>query len=238
MKERPDVVIVDQTLLERQWYVRSFRQRHPDVLPSFAVGANPTTDAYTGDSASANIRWIDHLRDRRPVAFLGELERSFASRYIMVEHGLVLLPTPIGHEPSVEERTRSSLVVLARFRLDSFFRKQDPTSADAEARWRITRMISRLSLLLCEPAAQSITRADAPGLITLGAFLDRYDTLEPLDDPEVLRASGMLHVFNPEFRDAARAVSDLSRYLAVAPPGARAEGARRLLDAVQSATAR
>ncbi|MBI3539644.1 MAG: hypothetical protein HY076_05175, partial [Candidatus Eisenbacteria bacterium] len=147
----------------------------------------------------------------------------------MVEQGLVLVPYRIGRSPAAERRARDGLAVLAECRLDSYFRRQDPTGAEADARWRVSRMVSRLCLELCDASAAPIRRADTPGLATLGAFLDRYVALDHVDDPEVLRASGMLHAFHPEFRDAARAASDLSRYLAVAPPGAAADGARRLL---------
>ena len=231
--ERADVVFVDEFLLTRSWYVQSLRRSHPGLLPPFTAGAEPDSDRYTGDSLSANVHWIDHLYGRRPLGFTGLIDRSFAARYEMIGRGLVMVPVPIGGSPGALERARDAAGLLEAFRLDSFFRRQDPWSVEAESRPRISRFVTGACLLLAEPEARTLTRAEYPGLAKLALFLDRYDREEPAPDPELLRAAALLHAFHPEFRDVARARDELHRYLATGPVGPQADGARRLLGRIE-----
>lgn len=232
-KLRPDVVVADQYLMTRAWYVRDLRRRYPGLLPAFTVFAEPDSDRYRGDSLSGNARWIEHLRGRRPVAFTGFIDRSHEAGYEMVRTGYTLVPYVRGQVPPVGERARAAVRLLEAFRLESFFRRQDPRGPEAESRWRTTQLLAGVCFLLCDAEGQALRRAEFPGLVTLAAFLDRYAGLADVPDPELLRAAGFLHVYHPEFRDPARAVRALERYLALVPTGPEADGVARLLAEIR-----
>ena len=233
---RPDVVVADQYLMTRSWYVRALRRRHPDLLPPFTSHAEPDSDRYRGDSLSANVRWIDHLQGKRPIAFAGFIDRSYDSRYEMVWEGYVLKPHPRGQVPPVGDRVRAAVRLLASLRLDSYFRPQDMRGPEAESRARTTRLISSVCFLLCDEAGQALRRAEHPGLSALDRFLERYERMDPAPDPELLRAAGFLHVYHPDFRSRSRAESALERYRAQVPAGPESEGAARLLEAIRRGT--
>ncbi len=231
--ERPDVVMVDEPLLKRAWYVRSLRRAHPGLLPPFTERAEPDSDRYTGDSLSATVRWIDHLRGRRPIAFTRFLDRSYSPRYEMVQNGLVMVPQPRGEAPPSGAHVRAAARLLESLRLDSFFRGQDPRGPEVESRPLITRFLSNVCFLLCGPEGREVRRAEYPGLGVLAVFLERFERLDPMVDPELLRAAGFLHVYHPDFRDRALAVKALGRYLATDPGGPEAVGASRLLEVLR-----
>ena len=232
---RLDVVVADQFLMTRGWYVQALRRRHPGLLPVFTHQADPDSDYYRGDSLSENLRWIDHLRGRRPVAFAGFIDRSYGTRYEMVRTGYTMVPYLRGQVPSAGERARAAVDLLDSLSLDGFFRPQDPLGPEAESRWRTTQPLASVCFLLCDSDGQALRRADHPGLRVLAAFLERYQRMDPVPDPELLRAAGFLYVYHPEFRDRARAEQALGRYLALAPAGPEADGAARLLEAIRAA---
>jgi hypothetical protein len=231
---RPDVIIADQFLMTRSWYVRSLRRRHPDALPAFTTHAEPDSDYYKGDSLSGNVRWIEHLQGRRPVAFAGFLDRSYEARYEMVREGYALVPYTRGQVPPTGERARAAVRRLESLALGSYFRPQDPRGPEAESRWRTTQLLASVCFLLCDSEGQGLRRAEHPGLGVLDGFLQRYERAEAVADAELLRAAGFLHVYHPEFRDRARAESALARYLASVPAGPESDGVARLLEAIRA----
>lgn len=232
-KQRPDVVIADQFLMTRGWYVQELRRRHPGLLPVFTHQADPDSDLYRGDSLSENVRWIDHLRGVRPVAFTGFIDRSYGARYEMVRNGYTMVPYLRGTVPPAGARAEAAARLLSSLALESYFRPQDPRGPEAESRGRTTQLLAGTCFLLCDAEGQKLSRAAYPGLVTLGEFLERYTRMNPIPDPELLRAAGFLYVYHPEFRDRGRAEQALGRYLALAPVGPEADGAQRLLDALR-----
>jgi hypothetical protein len=231
--QRPDVVVADQFLMTRAWYVRELRRRHPDLLPVFTTFAEPDSDYYKGDSLSGNRRWIDHLQGRRPIAFTGFVDHTYESRYEMVRAGYTLVPYLRGLVPPTGERVRAAVHVLAGLALDGYFRPQDPRGPEAESRWRTTQLLASVSFLLCDAEGQTLRRAEYPGLVALGNFLERYTRMDPVPDPELLRAAGFLYVYHPEFRNRPRAEEALGRYLAMVPAGPEAVGVSQLLEAIR-----
>ena len=143
------------------------------------------------------------------------------------------MPYMRGQVPPVGERARAALGVLDSLSLDSFFRPQDPRSPEAESRWRTTEFLSGTCFLLCDTEGQALLSKDYPGLSVLDRFLERYERLDPVSDPELLRAAGFLHLYHPEFRSRARAEPVLRRYLAIVRVGPEADGVSRLLEAIR-----
>lgn len=226
---RPDITFVDQELLTRAWYVADWRRRAPDLLPPFPAGR------YTGDDASANVNWLDHLIDRRPVAFIGTKEASYAARYDLYPRGFVEMAAPHGQAPDIAAQAETAARLLGDWRLDSTRRAYDPWSSEADSRGLVTAALTRACLLLCQPGAYALTPAAYPGLARLGQFLARYGRDEAHPDPALLRAAGLLALYHPTFRNPAQARADLGRYLATGPTGPEADEARAALAALGGA---
>lgn len=226
---RPDITFVDQELLTRAWYVADLRRRAPDLLPPFPAGR------YTGDDASANVNWLDHVIDRRPVAFIGTKEASYAARYDLYPRGFVEMAARRGQAPGLPAQAETAARLLGDWRLDSARRVYEPWSFEADARGLVTAALTRACLLLCQPGAYELTPAAYPGLARLGQFLARYGRDEPHPDPALLRAAGLLALYHPTFRNPAQARADLSRYLATGATGPEAEEARAALVALGGA---
>ncbi len=223
-RERPDVHVLDQELLTRAWYVRSLERREPGLMPSFGADGR-----YTGTPETGTLRWLDHLIDRRPVAFIGLKDSTFAARYSLMPRGLVLLAYRRGFEPGIRAMADTALVLLPRMELDVAFRDYDPWSFEAESRWRFPEFAARTALLLCDPTTNDFTPATRPGMNRLMEFIDR-NRAEPSPDMDLLRAGGLLRAVQPAVVDHARARDDLVRYLAPNPQGPQADEARRVLE--------
>lgn len=262
--ERPDVTVVDQEKLTFAWHVRALRRRDPDLLPA-RLGRE---DRYDGSPESGNLAWIAHLDGKRPVTLLGLKESSYASRYEVVPTGFVLrtysrgaadssarssrldLPlgdaSRIGAAPGAREQAVLALDLFAAMRTDSYFRRYDPWSFEADACARFAELAARTAIHLCRPEAFDITPAEYPGFVKLIAFFDRHDAsglssdLRPAGDfasqpdPEVLRAEGFLFALHPAVRDTARARRSLDRFLAAAPADPRVAEVRRMLELLTS----
>ncbi len=206
----------------------------------------PSDDRYSGLPGTRNLLWLEHLRGRRPVAFVGFKEDSWALRWEMIPVGLVTLAAPRGAAPSLGEQARQSLRSLAATTLDDYFGPYDPWSFEATERARLAAVVTHTALLLCQPDSvpaegaggdRSSARAGgapdtaglAPGRARLAAFARRFEPLDPTPDPACLRALGMLHVYAAEFRDLPLARRLLERSLASGVSGSEADEARRVL---------
>ena len=225
---RPDETVVDQELLTYAWHVARLRRADPSLLPE-RLGAG---DRYDGTPASGNGRWIEHLLPRRPVAFLGLKEASYAERYALVPMGYVLWAA--AKESAAAEtpaaRARTALAIFQGLRFDAAFRSYDPWSFEAAERARMTECIARTTRLLCVPGVDALTPGNTPGFRELLAVLERSRAVSgDGEDPEVVRARGYLYALHPAVRDRALAEADLGRVLAREPAGPRAEEARRVL---------
>ncbi|MEO6462131.1 MAG: DUF2723 domain-containing protein [Candidatus Eisenbacteria bacterium] len=227
---RPDVTVIDQELLTYSWQVARIRRRDPSLLPP-RLGAE---DRYDGTPASGNGAWIDHLLPRRPVAFLGLKEHSYADRYALVPTGYVLRAQAKSAVMDPRARAREGLAIFGRLHLESAFRRYDPWSFEDGERARMTECLARTTRLLCVPEAAALTPQNAPGFAPLLAALEcsRLAARQrggPPEDPEVVRVRGYLYALHPAVRDAVRAEEDLARVLTREPAGPRAEEARRVL---------
>ncbi len=143
----------------------------------------PAADRYSGLPGSLNVLWLDHLRGRRPAAFLGVKERSYALRYALVPRGLVDLAVPREDVPPVPDQARDALAVFARFRTGSAFRSFDPWSFEAENVPRLDAAARRTAALLERPECAALVAADPPGLRALRAYLDRARAVRPTPAP-------------------------------------------------------
>ena len=228
---RPDVTVVDQELLTYAWHVARLRRADPALLPP-RLGAE---DRYDGSPASGNVTWIDHLLPRRPVAFLGLKEASYAERYVLEPMGYVLWVRAKADSAAWDgaQRAREALGIFSRLRFDAAFRRYDPWSFEELERARMTECLARTTRLLCTPEAFALTPGDTPGFREIVATLERSRAAGVPEDPEVVRARGYLYALHPAVRDPARAEIDLARVLAREPAGPRAEEARRVLAYVR-----
>ncbi len=264
--ERPDVAVVDQEKLTFAWYVRTLRRRDPDLLPS-PLGRE---DRYDGTPQSGNLAWIEHLEGKRLVTLLGLKEASYAARYEIAPTGFVLRTYARGaadssarssrldQAPGPREQAMLALDLFAAMKTESYFRRYDPWSFEADARARFAELAARTAIHLCRPEAFDITPAEHPGFARLIAFFDRHDAsglppdARPLSDsefqpdlrpagdaafqpdPEVLRAEGFLFALHPAVRDPARARRSLENFLATAPADPRSAEARQMLELLAS----
>jgi hypothetical protein len=252
--ERTDVAVVDQEKLTFAWYVRALRRREPDLLPA-RLGRE---DRYDGSPESGNLAWIAHLEGKRPVTLLGLKESSYAARYEVVPTGFVLWTYSRGtadssarssrldEAPGPRQQAVLALDHFASMKTESYFRRYDPWSFEADARARFAELAARTAIHLCRPEAFDIAPAEHPGFAKLIAFFDRHDagaiSSDPRQagdiafppDPEVLRAEGFLFALHPAVRDAARARRNFERFLAAAPADPRVAQVRRMLELLAS----
>jgi hypothetical protein len=188
----------------------------------------PSDDRYSGLPGTRNLLWLDHLAGRRPVAFLGTSDDSWALGYELVPAGLVQLAYPAGEAPGPRERARLALEPLASTALDDYFAVRDPTSFEAAERARLAEAAGGAARALCHPEARGLG-AGSEGRRRLLAFAERFERLAPTPDAEALLAVGLLRLCDPEFADAARGREDLRRYLSAGPGAEGAAVARRAL---------
>jgi hypothetical protein len=189
----------------------------------------PAEDRYSGLPGTRNLLWIDHLAGRRPVAFIGTSDDSWALGYELVPAGLVELAYPIGEAPDPRERARLALEPLASVALGDYFAPWAPTSFEAAERARLAEAAAAAARALCHPRALW-WGAGSEGRRRLLDFAERFERLDPTPDADALLAVGLLRLCDPGFRDAARGRADLARYLALRPGGAGAAEARRALE--------
>jgi hypothetical protein len=189
----------------------------------------PAADRYSGLPGTLNVLWLDHLRGKRPAAFIGVKETSYALRYDLVPRGFVDLAVPKGTAPGLGEQAAEALREMAGFRLESRLRRYDPTSFEAENLRRVDDVVVRTALLLCQPEASELRPESYPGFAKLLAYLDGYPDRAQRPEPRVIRAAGLLYALNPQVRDPERARRELTRYLAGDPTGPEADEARRTL---------
>ncbi len=221
---RPDVRVLDQELLTRAWYVAALARREPGLMPSFGAQGR-----YTGTPETGTLRWLDHLIARRPVAFIGLKDSTFAERYQVMPRGFVLLAYPRGSEPGVRAMVDTALVLFPRMDLDVAFRDYDPWSFEAESRWRFPEFAARTALLLCDPVTNDFTLATRPGITRLMEYID-CNRAAAQPDADLLRAGGLVRAVHPAVVDHARAREDLVRYLALGRSGPKADEARRVIE--------
>lgn len=214
---RPDVTVVDQELLTYDWYVRALRRRAPNLLPPLG-----TEDRYSGLPGTEDVLWIDHLRSRRPVAFFGLKDDSWMARYEMVPSGYVLLATPKGEAPALEQRVAATLDQLATFHLDEAFSRHDAWSFEARERPRVADFVARAATLVAQGPSAS------PEL----AAIARRTEAEAAPEPALLKAASLVRMSDPSLRDTTLAVVDLRRWLATGPTGPEADRARAWLESV------
>ena len=148
---RPDVVVVDQELLTYPWYVERIRTRHPGLLPDFGAAGR-----YDGSPATANVRWIDHLRGRRPVAFLGLKEHSYRGRYELRVRGMVAVARPVGEPADPRAACETALDLLAAMRFEPLDRAYDPTSFEAQERRRFLGALEHAAAALDHPECRDL----------------------------------------------------------------------------------
>jgi len=189
----------------------------------------PAEDRYSGLPGTRNLLWIDHLAGRRPVAFIGTSDDSWALGYELVPAGLVELAYPIGGAPEPQERARLAVEPLASTALSDYFAPWPPTSFEAAERARLAEAAAAAARALCHPQALG-WGAGSEGRRRLVDFAERFERLEPTPDADALLAVGLLRLCDPGFRDPARGRADLARYLALQPRGAGAAAARRALE--------
>lgn len=131
------------------------------------------------------MNWLDPLIDRRPVAFIGTKETSYAARYDLYPRGFVEMAARRGQAPGLPAQAETAARLLGDWRLDSARRVYEPWSFEADARGLVTAALARACLLLCQPGAYELTPAAYPGLARLGQFLARYGRDEPHPEPGI-----------------------------------------------------
>jgi hypothetical protein len=188
----------------------------------------PTEDRYSGLPGTRNLLWLDHLAGKRPVAFIGTADDSWALGYERVPAGLVELAFPRDEVPEPAERARLAVEPLAVAPLADYFAPWPPTSFEAAERARLAEAAAAAARALCHPRALAWGVGNE-GRRRLLEFAGRFERLEPTPDADALQAVGLLRLCDPEFRDVARGRADLERYLALQPGGAGAAEARRAL---------
>lgn len=191
-------------------------------------------DRYSGLPASRNLRWLDHLAGRRPVAFLGLKEDSYALRYALEPRGLVSIAVPKGTPSDPAQALAAALAVFESADAEVYFDRYDPLGFELAERGRFAELVGRTALLMCQSGMAPVLAAHPEGAARVRAFAQRFEALEPTSDAYTLRAIGFLRAFDPGSRDLALAQRDLERALnrlPQEPPDAEAE---RLLAAIRS----
>ena len=173
-----------------------------------------TEDRYSGLPGTRNLLWLDHLLPRRPVAFVGVKDASYALRDVLTPVGFVAWAGARGAEPSAAAQAGATLTVLDAVSLDSYFRAYAPGSFEAAERGRLAAVITRAALVLSQSETAPAARAHPVGHARLLAFAVRFEKLDPTPDPRCLRAIGFLRVLDESFRDLGVARRDLERYAA------------------------
>lgn len=186
-------------------------------------------DRYSGLPGTRNVLWLDHLAGRRPAAMIGAKDESFALEYELSSLGFFSFAHPRGRPPAPLEQLRATIAVLDTVPIEIYFREQDPHSFERQERWRFSSFVARAALLACQPGADSLLRAHPRARARLHDFARRYEALPGMRDPACLRAIGFLRVFDPAFRDVARARADLERYAASSAEAANDAEVRRTL---------
>lgn len=208
-----------------------------DPAPLFARSRSEMTfswlvpaaeDRYSGLPGTRNLLWLDHLAGRRPVAFIGTNDDSWALGYDLVPAGLVELAYPKDQVPDARERARLAVEPLASAPLADYFAPWSPTSFEAAERARLAEAATAAERALCQPGALGWGEG-GEGRRRLLDFAERFERLDPPPDLGALLAVGLLRLCDPGFRDAARGRADLKRYLALQPGGAGAEEALEAL---------
>lgn len=195
----------------------------------------PREDRYSGLPGTRNLLWLDHLAGRRPVAFLGAKDQSFALRWDLVPWGFATLARPKGAPPAVAAEAAATLAAIEAAPLDAYFRAYDPASFEEAERWRFAAVAARAALLCCRPEAAAAVREHSRGHARLLEFAARFEALEPTPDPACLRSVAFLRAYDPAFRDLAKAREGLERYLATGGAASRDDEARALLERVRAA---
>lgn len=195
-------------------------------------------DRYSGLPASRNLCWLDHLAGVRPVAFVGLKEDSYSLRYTLEPRGLVSLARPKGTSPDLAAELEVALRLFEDCDTKVYFGAYDPVGFEFAERGRFAELAGRTALLLCMPGNAGMVVAHPVGHARVLEFAERFEKLDRSPDAYTLRAVGMLRVFDPDFRDLARARADLERALATLPRAADDDEAQRVLDAIRSGALR
>ena len=195
-------------------------------------------DRYSGLPASRNLRWLDHLLGVRPVAFVGLKEDSYSLRYTLEPRGLVSVARPNVTSPDLAAQLEVALRIFEDVDTQVYFAPYDPVGFEFAERGRFAELAGRTALLLCMPGNAGVVVAHHAGHTRVLEFAARFEKLDPSPDAYTLRAVGMLRVFDPDFRDLARARADLERALATLPQAGDDDEARRVLDAIRSGALR
>ena len=238
LAERGDTLVVRQ-LESTSWIVRAdvarIEQPPPGDLFVAARARDRTSwllpsaiDRYSGLPGTVNLLWIDHLKSRRPVAFIGLKDDSWTLEYRMVASGYVLLATPRNDTPRFDLRAAQALVQLATFQLDDLFGRYDPWSFEAAERARVADFVARAAALLAQQSRMGPI-PEHPGMERLKAIVLRAER-EPTPEPALLKAAAMVRMFDPGLRDDAMARADLRRWLESGASGPEADEARRWVE--------
>lgn len=196
-------------------------------------------DRYSGLPGTRNLLWLDHLNGKRPAAFVGLKEQSWALRYQLTPVGFVALASPLAETMDAAAQAAGALRVFAGTPMEAGLRAYDPTSFEATEGWRFSAVLSRAALVLSQPEGAAAAAADTAGWNALKAFAARFESLEPTPDAQCLRSVGMLRVFGRDFADSPAAVRDLERWLASGHPEAAADAeARDLLVRLKTGSPR
>jgi hypothetical protein len=119
-------------------------------------------DRYSGLPGSRNLLWLDHLAGRRPVAFLGTREDSYALRYALTPFGAVALAHPKQTGLSPAGRLSAALDAAGAWEPSTTSRRYLPTSLETSERWRWDELRARTLRLLALPGMDSVVRSLSP----------------------------------------------------------------------------
>lgn len=186
-----------------------------------------TEDRYSGLPDTQNVLWLDHLRGKRPVCFLGSKENSYRLRYAVFPWGMTSRVFHKNDVPSLESRMRTTLKLLERMGSEVYFRRQDPWSFEEANRVRYRLMMLESARLLSRREAGAFHPGRFKGYRALTDFLYRDAAIN--GSPESYKAVGTLLFANPHLLDWPKALRYMLQYRRSLPAGVKDEEADQVI---------
>ncbi len=157
---RPDITLVEQSMMAASWYVRQLRRRRALALPE-------TMTMYTAEPNTQSKAWLDlNLKPatdslRRPIVAVSLIDGSYASDYRLLSVGLWSEVVRKNESVDVFEWANRSLGAARRWAVASLARDYPETSWEGSEGIFYPYALGRLRALLDMASAADPARSDS-----------------------------------------------------------------------------